>query len=60
MARPGARVGIQPGDVVVEMSGRPVTSAADLEQIARRRAPGMPTSIVVMRDSDRQTLILPA
>ena len=35
---PGERAGIQPEDVIVELSGRPVTSVADLEQIASRRA----------------------
>lgn len=57
---PAARVGVQPGDVVVEMSGRPVTSAADLEQIASRRQPGMPTSLMVRRDGQHQTFVLPA
>lgn len=53
-----ARAGIQVGDVVVEMSGLPVTSAADLEKIASRRIPGMPTSLMVRRDGEHQTFVL--
>jgi S1-C subfamily serine protease len=55
---PGALVGIQPGDVIIEMSGRPVGSVHDLEQIAALRSPGLPTSLVVVRDNERHTLIL--
>jgi serine protease Do len=55
---PGERAGIQVGDVIEELSGRPVASVADLEQIAGRRKPGQPTSVTVRRDADRHTLIL--
>jgi glutaredoxin 3 len=55
---PGERAGIQAGDTIVELSGRPVSSVADLEQIAARRAPGQPTSVTVVRGGDRLTLIL--
>ena len=55
---PGERAGVQAGDVVVELSGRPVTSVKDLEQIAARRTPGQPTSMTVRRADQRQTLIL--
>jgi S1-C subfamily serine protease len=54
---PGERAGVLPGDVVVELSGRPVASVSDLEQIAARRSPG-PTSMTVERGGERQTLIL--
>jgi S1-C subfamily serine protease len=57
---PGERAGVQAGDVIVEFSGRPVTSVADLEEIASRRAPGMPTSLMVRRGEENSTLILPA
>src|ERR1700694_4343832 len=36
---PGERAGILPEDVIVELSGRAVTSVSDLEQISSRRAP---------------------
>jgi S1-C subfamily serine protease len=55
---PAARCGVAVGDVIVEMSGRPVTSAAALEQIAARRPNGSPTSLVIVRDGERQTLIV--
>jgi S1-C subfamily serine protease len=55
---PGERAGIQVGDTIVELSGRPVSSAADLEQIAARRTPGQPTSLAVQRGPERLTLIL--
>lgn len=55
---PGERAGVLPEDVIVELSGRPVASAADLEQISARRTPGQPTSLTVRRGDARQTLIL--
>ncbi|HLZ27889.1 MAG TPA: PDZ domain-containing protein [Chloroflexota bacterium] len=55
---PGERAGVKPADLIVELSGRPVASVADLEQISSRRAPGQPTSMTVIRDGERQTLIL--
>ncbi len=54
----GERAGVQIGDVVVELSGRAVSSVADLEQIAARRAPNQPTSLMVLRKGERTTLIL--
>lgn len=55
---PGERAGLQVGDVIEEFSGRPVASAAELEQIASRRAPAQPTSLTVRREAARVTLIL--
>jgi S1-C subfamily serine protease len=55
---PGERAGIQPEDLIVELSGRPVNSVADLAQIASRRAVGQPTSLTVLRAGERKTLIL--
>jgi S1-C subfamily serine protease len=55
---PGERAGIQTKDVIVELSGRPVSSVADLEQIAARRTAGEPTSLTVRRGGERKTLIL--
>jgi len=57
---PGARSGVQAGDVVVELSGMPVASVADLERIAANRRPGQPTSLVVVREGERRTMIIPA
>ena len=55
---PGERAGVQAEDVIVELSGRPVASAADLEQIAARRSATQPTSMTVRRGAERKTLIL--
>jgi len=55
---PGHRAGLQAGDVIVELSGRPVARVADLEQIAARRPVGQPTSMTIQRGQERKTLIL--
>lgn len=55
---PGARAGIEVGDVILELSGRPVSSVGDLEQIAARRVPGQPTSMSIRRNGELKTLIL--
>jgi S1-C subfamily serine protease len=47
------------GDVIVELSGRAVSSVADLEAIAKRRPAGQPTSMTVSRGAERLTLIVP-
>jgi S1-C subfamily serine protease len=54
------RAGVQVDDVIVELSGQPVSSVADLERIASKRVPGMPTSVMVRRGEERRTLIVPA
>jgi S1-C subfamily serine protease len=55
---PGGRAGLQTGDTILEFSGRPVSSVADLEQLAARRVPGQMTSLTVRRDGELKTLIL--
>jgi S1-C subfamily serine protease len=55
---PGERAGVLAGDVIVEFSGRPVTTVGDLEQIAGRRPAGQPTSLTVRRGDENKTLIL--
>ena len=55
---PGERAGIQVGDTIIELSGRAVTCVGDLEQIAAKRPPGQPTSMTILRDGERHTLIL--
>ena len=56
---PGEQVGIEVGDVVVELSGMPIQSVDDLERIAAQRQPGRPTSIQVRRGEETRTFILP-
>jgi S1-C subfamily serine protease len=55
---PGERAGVLAGDVIEEFSGRPVKNTVDLEQIASRRVPGQPTSLMVRRGDELTTLIL--
>ncbi len=55
---PAARAGVEVGDIVVELSGRAISSADDLEQIAARRPPGQPTSLMLRRNGQVRTLIL--
>ena len=57
---PAARAGVQPGDIVDELSGSPVRNAADLTRISSTRQPGQPTSITMRLGGERRTLILPA
>src|SRR5947209_16678318 len=57
---PAARAGVQPGDVIDEISGAPVCSAADLERLAGQRRLGQPTSLSLRRGAERLTLIVPA
>lgn len=54
----GERAGVQVGDTIIELSGRPVSSVSDLEQIAARRPAGQPTSLTVRRGDEQVTLIL--
>jgi S1-C subfamily serine protease len=55
---PGERAGLQIGDTIVELSGRAISSVNDLEQIAARRPPGQPTSLMVRRNGELKTIIL--
>ena len=55
---PGELAGVEVGDTIIELSGRPVSSVADLEQIAGRRPSGQPTSLTIRRNGEQKTLIL--
>jgi S1-C subfamily serine protease len=55
---PGELAGLEVGDTIVELSGRPVNTVADLEQIAAKRAAGQPTSLTIRRAGELKTLIL--
>jgi S1-C subfamily serine protease len=50
---PGARAGIQVGDVIVEANQRPIRSAADLETLAAAVTVGAHLTLVVQRDDRR-------
>src|SRR5579859_1989941 len=53
---PGARAGVEVGDTIVELSGRAISCATDLEQVAARRPPNQPTSLMVRRNGELKTL----
>lgn len=55
---PAARAGLQEGDIIQELSGIPVVTAEDLERIASKWTGDRPTSMSVLRDSERSTVIL--
>ncbi len=50
---PGARAGIQPGDIITEANLRPVNSAADLEKVLSGLTPGSRLSLIVLRGDKR-------
>jgi regulator of sigma E protease len=49
---PAAQSGLQPGDIVTEIEGKPVLSWTDLAESINRR-PGQPTRLVVQRGTER-------
>lgn len=55
---PAGRAGLESGDIVVELSGRPVQSADDLEAIAATWPGDRPTSLTYLRGEERKTAIL--
>jgi S1-C subfamily serine protease len=50
------RAGIQPQDLIVEVGGRPVTKAGDLQRLMVAAAIGAPLEVSVMRGSRLVTL----
>jgi S1-C subfamily serine protease len=46
---PAAAGGLRPGDIVTEISGRPVTSGGDLRRFLREQPPGVTADIEVLR-----------
>ena len=66
---PAARVGLQAGDVILDVSGHPVTDANDLRSEVSRREPGSTVTLEVLHDGrseilsprlDRQAVNTPA
>jgi S1-C subfamily serine protease len=47
---PAARAGLRPGDVIVELNGRRIASADDLERALSGESPGAQVSLTVARD----------
>jgi serine protease Do len=53
---PADRAGLEPGDVVVEVDGRPVENAAQLRNELARAAVGAQLRVTVLREGRRRTL----
>jgi hypothetical protein len=49
------KAGIQPGDLVTECEGKPITTFEDLTAIISEKAPGEKLKLVLLRDGDRLT-----
>ena len=53
---PASRAGVQQGDRIVDMEGRPVRDADDVSALVNARRPGDEVRVVVERDGERRTL----
>jgi putative serine protease PepD len=53
---PAARAGIVPGDKIVAIDGRPISSSDDVSAAVAARRPGEQTKVTVIRGGDRRTL----
>lgn len=52
---PAYKAGIRPGDAIVEVAGRPVESAAELQRWVESGKPGDQAQVVYFRGASRQT-----
>jgi S1-C subfamily serine protease len=52
-ASPGERAGLMKGDVIIELGGRPIANADDLEAILSALTVGQPVSLVFLRVGQR-------
>ncbi len=52
---PAAQVGLQPGDVIVELGGHTITNQSDLQAALRQFTPGQRTSLTYIRNGTRHT-----
>ncbi len=53
---PADDAGLEPGDVIVEYDGQPVTSTGELVQMVLRTAPGTTLPLAVVRDRTERTV----
>ena len=52
---PAARAGLAPGDVIVQIDGRPIRTAADVEAALATAAPGTTVRVGYLRGTERCT-----
>ena len=53
---PAARAGMQPGDIIVTVDGKPVTGVGGLQRIVRAHKPGETIDVEIVRYGTRKTL----
>jgi S1-C subfamily serine protease len=53
---PADRAGIQPGDVLISLAGRPLDSVEQLFAALRLHRPGQEVAVVLLRDGKRQSV----
>ena len=49
-----AEAGLQPGDVIIELDGQPITSSSDVGAVIRTKQPGDTLTVVFERDGRRE------
>jgi len=55
---PAARTGLQPGDVIVELNGNPVTDSRELRLAISSLAPGTQVNMRVMRNAETKAVTM--
>lgn len=55
---PAAKAGVEPGDVIVEFAGVPVTTAQSLQMLVERGEMGKPHALTILRNGRRTELAL--
>jgi serine protease Do len=53
---PAAKAGVKAGDVIVEMDGKPVGRAGELQRQIALKEPGKSVKLVIIRDDSRKTI----
>jgi S1-C subfamily serine protease len=53
---PAERAGVRPGDVLIELGGRPISTAADFERLLKAMSPGASVPLIAVRDGERVRL----
>jgi serine protease DegQ len=51
---PADKAGIQPGDVIVSLDGRPIRAQEDLIELLNQHRPGEEVTVGIVRDGDRR------